>query len=139
MPAMSAWTTFRLPSHSDLLLCADASFTIGTGLDLEQSTILARNGKKGLSSSWEQLQSRWISPDRRAENTVGLGLGSCIMYSSVPKCSAVDKMNLMIHVQSCFHGTKELLTYHPHSQELFTIPPLVLKTRHLSDSAFCWD
>ena len=77
--AMRAWITFHLPSHSDLLLNAITSFTMGAGLDLEQSTILARHGKKGLSSSWEQLHSRCMSPERRAENTVGLRMEGCIV------------------------------------------------------------
>ena len=67
----------NLPSPRPL--GAVPSFTMGTELGLEHSTILAKHGKKGLRSFWEQPHNRCMSPDRRAENTTGLGTGSCIV------------------------------------------------------------
>ena len=78
---MRAWTTFLLPSHTDWLPeGVDNSFAMATGLGLdEQSTILARHGKKGRSSSGEQSANRLTSPEMRAENTFGLGTVSSMV------------------------------------------------------------
>ena len=108
MPAISAWTTFRRRSQSDQLLGTAISFTTGTELGLEQSTILARQGRKGLSSSPEQLHNCCMSPETREENTVGLGVGSCIGYcaniqhSDVKICIRSSKLNLSYTIYIIF-------------------------------------
>ena len=121
IPAISAWTTFRRRSQSDRLLGAAISFTTGTGLGLEQSTILARQGRKGLSSSPEQLHNCCMSPERREENTVGLGMGRCIRC-----CAKVQHSDNVKIVQNWTYHNCNIFHFMPYTTSYslfqFSIP-----------------
>ena len=138
IPAISAWTTFRRRSQSDRLLGAAISFTTGTGLGLEQSTILARQGRKGLSSSPEQLHNCCMSPERREENTVGLGMGSCIRCCAKVQHSDNVKIvqNWTYHNYNIFHFTPYTMYMCTTSYSLFQFS--ILSYLHVHQKLKIW-